>query len=84
MTRMQSDSHPAIALPAKTHTVLSAVMGTFKLSTICLKKNGTWTFNTLPPINSPRAPSTRIFVPGEFLGQMFSASFRMIRQSASA
>lgn len=78
------DLHPAIAAPAKTHTVVSAVMGTFKLSTICLKKNGTCTFNTLPAINRPSAPMTLILVRGDSRGHMFSASFKMILQSVLA
>lgn len=78
------DSHPATAAPAKTHTVVSAVMGTFKLSTICLKKNGTCTFRTLPATNRPSAPMTLILVRGDSRGHMFSANFKMILQSVDA
>ena len=37
------DSQPAIATPATVQTVADAVIGTFKESTMSLKRNGTWT-----------------------------------------
>jgi hypothetical protein len=73
-----------MAVPASTQTVVLDVIGTFKLSTISLKKNGTWTLSTFPPTSSANAPSTRIFVLGELRGHIFSASFMMIRQSVCA
>lgn len=36
---------PVIAVPPMTHTVVSAVISTFRASTISLKKNGTCTFS---------------------------------------
>ena len=76
--------HPAILAPARIHTVLPSVIGTFMASTISLKKNGTWTFNTFPATSRPSAPITRVLVRGEPRGQIFSASLRMMLQSVRA
>ena len=84
MTGPTAYSHPAIAAPATTHTVVSPVIGTFNPSTISLKKNGTCTLSTLPPISNPRAPTTRTLVENAFFGHMFTASFLMIVQSVFA
>lgn len=56
-------------------------MGTFKLSTIVLKKNGTCTFKTLPATSNVRAPMTRNLTLGLFFGQILPASLTMIDQS---
>ena len=70
--------------PASTQIVVPDVIGTFIASTISLKKKGTCTFRTLPATRRPRAPSTRSLVLKESRGHIFSASFRMIRQSVKA
>lgn len=77
------DSHPATLAPASTHTPVFAVISTFRLSTISLKKNGTCTLRSLPPTSSPRAARTRTLVPRESRGQILMASRRMMRQSAA-
>lgn len=80
---VKKDVHPAILAPANIHTLLSAVIGTFKLSTTSLKKNGTCTLRTLPATSKPKAPTTRTLVLLEPFGHMLVASCRMMRQSAA-
>ncbi|KAH3686810.1 hypothetical protein WICPIJ_002207 [Wickerhamomyces pijperi] len=47
-------------------------------SMICLKKNGTWTFNTLAPINKERAMTTRALKEMLFAGhRYFNRSLRI-------
>lgn len=82
-TKPWLDSQPAMAVPAKTQTVVLESIGTFRLSTMSLKKNGTCTLRIFPPTSNVRAVTTRAFVENPCFGHIFTASFLMMAQSVN-
>lgn len=75
------NSQPSTLQPTTIQTVPGSPTSMFRLSTMSLNQNGTWTLRIFPPTRSATAARTLILMALFDRGQMLTSSLRMTDQS---